>query len=151
VQQTVRQPIAYNHGEVAMLPNILVVEDDPILCRVFCNALGDMGYYTQPAFTMSQALDYLSAFPYAAIVFDVRMMSETSHVRIRELARDGAKIILITGDTPYRAMNESVRENIFLVKSIEPKALIDVVRQQVPIRRSEVNRRAQIPSNLMVR
>ena len=114
---------------------VLIVDDDPLIGRLFGMGLGQFGFEAESAQSGPAALDYLAAHPVDVLVLDV-MMAEMDGLDVigairRNPALEHLPIILLSAraDDSSKRRGLSAGANVYLFKPITPEALADVIRE----------------------
>jgi CheY-like chemotaxis protein len=113
------------------LPNIIVIEDDPLLQRLYCKILGHAGFVVTPASTCQQALQALDKVIPEVILLDIEMpddsgLSVVDHLRSNHQLLN-TYMIVITCFPGYQPQATAKGVDIFLNKPISPRALTDFI------------------------
>lgn len=113
--------------------DILVVEDDPKLNRLYCRALQHEGYVVEAVLTRSEALAYLQTHVAPAVaIIDLFLGDENSLdiIEFLQPARQSgqSKLIVVSGnaydpDAPY-SLNQV---NYALQKPVSPRQLVALI------------------------
>jgi len=120
------------------MKKILVVDDDPLMHRLFQHHLEKAGYQMMSAKTGREALDLAGRQPPNLIVMDIMMPDMDGLEALRELKKgDVTKaipVIVITANGHYVARKESEQSgaSVFLTKPFSPTQLLTEVRKLVP-------------------
>jgi two-component system, OmpR family, alkaline phosphatase synthesis response regulator PhoP len=120
------------------MKQILVVDDDPLMHRLFQHHLERAGYQMISACTGREALDIASRQPPQLIVMDIMMPDIDGLEALRELKKgDSTKaipVIVITANGNHVARKESENSGaaVFLTKPFSPVQLLTEVRRLVP-------------------
>jgi CheY-like chemotaxis protein len=121
-----------------MTKQILVVDDDQLMHRLFQHHLERAGYQMISAQNGRQALDIAAKQPPHLIVMDIMMPDIDGLEALRELKKaDATKsipVIVITANGHHMARKESENcgANIFLTKPFSPTQLLNEIRRLVP-------------------
>jgi CheY-like chemotaxis protein len=117
---------------------ILVVDDDPLMHRLFQHHLERAGYQMISARTGKEALDMSSKQPPQLIVMDIMMPDMDGLEALRELKKgDVTKsipVIVITANGHFMARKESegCGASVFLTKPFSPMQLLTEIKRLVP-------------------
>ena len=109
---------------------ILVVDDDPVSCRLIGEILAGEGYVTELADSPVEALEMISRTPHQMIVSDVRMpgmsgLALASHVQQKEA---DLPILLVTSSPDLTTQAEARALNVpVLPKPFVPRVLLERV------------------------
>lgn len=117
---------------------ILVVDDDQLMHRLFQHHLEKAGYQMLSAMTGREALEIASRENPGLIVMDIMMPQMDGLAALRELKKADATrtipVIVITANGHQLARKES--ENcgaaLFLTKPFSPTQLLNEIRRLVP-------------------
>lgn len=108
--------------------NILVVEDDKELCRLFCRTLIKNGYNAIPAQNASEALDVLEKEYIDLMISDVMMpgMSGFELVKAMRIGRMDMPVLMITakGDINDKEQGFKSGADDYMVKPIDLKEML---------------------------
>jgi CheY-like chemotaxis protein len=121
-----------------MMKQILVVDDDQLMHRLFQHHLERAGYQMVSALSGREALDIVARQPPALIVMDIMMPDIDGLVALRELKKSDATksipVIVITANGHQLARKESETSGaaIFLTKPFSPMQLLNEIRRLVP-------------------
>ena len=121
-----------------MTKQILVVDDDPLMHRLFQHHLERAGYQMISAHNGQQALDIAAKQPPHLIVMDIMMPDIDGLEALRELKKSDATksipVIMITANGHHisRKESESCGANILLTKPFSPLQLLNEIRRLVP-------------------
>jgi CheY-like chemotaxis protein len=117
---------------------ILVVDDDPLMHRLYQHHLERAGYQMISARTGREALDISSRQPPQLIVMDIMMPDMDGLEALRELKKGEATkaipVIVITANGHYMARKESegCGAAMFLTKPFSPMQLLTEIKRIVP-------------------
>jgi CheY-like chemotaxis protein len=120
------------------MKQILVVDDDPLMHRLFQHHLERAGYQMISARSGREALDIASRQPPQLIVMDIMMPDIDGLEALRELKKaDATKaipVIVITANGLHvsRKESESSGAAVFLTKPFSPVQLLTEIRRLVP-------------------
>jgi signal transduction histidine kinase len=90
---------------------ILVVEDDPLMCKLACDALDELGYTVLQAGNAADALAILDQEPNIKLLFTDVVMPEVNGKKLAEEAlrrRPGLKVLFTTGYTANAVVHGGV-------------------------------------------
>src|SRR5215813_12518609 len=76
-------------------PSILVVDDDPDICRNLSDILADLGYYVDTALGGQAALDLVRRRPYDVALLDLKMPDMDGLTLYREIKKLQAGVVAI--------------------------------------------------------
>lgn len=121
-----------------MTKQILVVDDDPLMHRLYQHHLEKAGYQMVSAKTGREALDIASRQPPQLIVMDVMMPDMDGLEALRELKKNdatrGIPVVVITANGHHMARKESEQFGaaVFLTKPFSPTQLLTEIKKIVP-------------------
>lgn len=121
-----------------MMKQILVVDDDQLMHRLFQHHLEKAGYQMLSAMTGREALEIASRENPGLIVMDIMMPQVDGLAALRELKKaDATKaipVIVITANSHHlaRKESESCGAALFLTKPFSPTQLLNEIRRLVP-------------------
>jgi CheY-like chemotaxis protein len=121
-----------------MTKQILVVDDDPLMHRLFQHHLERAGYQVLAANNGREALEIVSRHPPQLIVMDIMMPDVDGLAALRELKKEEATksipVIVITANSHHltRKESEACGAAIFLTKPFSPTQLLNEIRRLVP-------------------
>jgi DNA-binding NtrC family response regulator len=90
---------------------ILVVEDDPLMCKLTCDALDELGYTVLQAGNAADALAILDQEPSIKLLFTDVVMPDVNGKKLAEEAlrrRPGLKVLFTTGYTANAVVHGGV-------------------------------------------
>jgi CheY-like chemotaxis protein len=117
---------------------ILVVDDDPLMHRLFQHHLERAGYQMVSARTGREALDIAARQPPQLIVMDIMMPDMDGIEALRQLKREDATkaipVIVITANGHHIARKEAegCGAAVFLTKPFSPTQLVTEIGRLVP-------------------
>jgi len=120
------------------MKQIMVVDDDPLMHRLFQHHLEKAGYQMVSAKTGREALDLAARQPPHLIVMDIMMPDMDGLEALRELKRGDATkaipVVVITANGNPLARKESEQSGaaVFLTKPFSPMQLLTEIRKVVP-------------------
>jgi signal transduction histidine kinase/DNA-binding response OmpR family regulator len=125
--------------------SILVVEDDPMVCKLYQNALGKKGYQISMAHSYQAAEELLHTRSYDVIISDI-CLDEADGLTVLEssqLRYPDTPVILITGRPTIESASAAVRLNAYeyLVKPISLDVLSDAIERAVQYRTHNADRK----------
>jgi CheY-like chemotaxis protein len=121
-----------------MMNQILVVDDDQLMHRLFQHHLEKAGYRMLSAMNGREALEIASRENPGLIVMDIMMPEVDGLAALRELKKaDATKaipVIVITANGHHlaRKESESCGAALFLTKPFSPTQLLNEIRRLVP-------------------
>ncbi|MEJ2659972.1 MAG: response regulator [Desulfobacteraceae bacterium] len=124
---------------------ILVVEDDPVICKLYENALGKKGYQISLASSFHAAKELLCTGSFDVIISDIFLDEEDG---LALLASSQAQypdtpVILITGRPTIETASAAVRLHAYeyLVKPISLEVLSDAIKRAVAFKTHKADRK----------
>jgi len=123
---------------VSTTKQILVVDDDQLMHRLFQHHLEKAGYKMVSAMNGREALDLAARQPPSLIVMDIMMPDIDGLAALRELKKNDATksipVIIITANSNQLAKQESANSGaaIFLTKPFSPTQLLNEIRRILP-------------------
>ena|SRR5690348_6512701 len=121
-----------------MTKQIMVVDDDPLMHRLFQHHLEKAGYQMVSAKTGREALDLAARQPPNLIVMDIMMPDMDGLEALRELKKGEATkaipVVVITANGHHLARKESQNcgAAVFLTKPFSPLQLLTEIRRILP-------------------
>ncbi len=119
------------------MKRILVVDDTPDLLLATCRRLASMGYIVDSATNGRAALEAIEKQQPDLILLDV-MMPELNGFQVARRVRQnerltGVKILMLTAKSSEadRFWGESAGADTYLTKPIDPRALVEAIRQLI--------------------
>jgi len=118
---------------------ILVVDDDPLMHRLYQHHLERAGYQMVSARNGREALDAAARQPPQLIVMDIMMPDMDGLEALRELKKSDATkaipVIIITANGHHiaRKESESCGAAVFLTKPFSPMQLLTEIKRIVPM------------------
>jgi len=118
---------------------ILVVDDDALMHRLYQHHLERAGYQMLSARTGREALDTATRQPPQLIVMDIMMPDMDGLEALRELKKSDATkaipVIIITANGHHitRKESESCGAAVFLTKPFSPLQLLTEIKRIVPL------------------
>ncbi|HWD94268.1 MAG TPA: response regulator [Verrucomicrobiae bacterium] len=120
------------------MKQILVVDDDQLMHRLFQHHLERAGYQMVSAMNGRDALEMAARQPPHLIVMDIMMPDTDGLAALRELQKSDATksipVIIITASSHnmMRKESEACGAAIFLTKPFSPTQLLNEIRRLVP-------------------
>jgi len=115
----------------APIRQILVMEDDAHLRRLYSKALRAKGYEVHTAATLQKARALLDERRFDIMLCDIHMGSERGTDILSEysdeLVTSGTQVIMVSGQARYREMCEELGADFFLEKPISIGVLVALV------------------------
>ncbi len=123
-----------------MPPKVLLVDDDPLLHRLYRPHIERTGYQVLSAFTGMEAIEVSAREPPAVIIIDIMMPKLDGLSVVREIRRVGAiksiPIIVITANPEYHLSQQESQgagATLFLTKPLGPASLVSAVQRLAPL------------------
>jgi signal transduction histidine kinase/DNA-binding response OmpR family regulator len=124
---------------------ILVVEDDPMICRLYENALGKKGYQVRIACSFHEAKEFLRTRSFDVIITDIFLDEEDglSLLASSQSQYPDTPVILITGRPTIETASAAVRLHAYeyLVKPISLEVLSDAIKRAVAFKTHKADRK----------
>jgi two-component system cell cycle sensor histidine kinase/response regulator CckA len=120
------------------MSTIFVIDDEPVVRRMACQALREAGYTCLEADSALAALEQLQSDPQRldGMVVDIRLpdMSGLNLVRLARIHRPGTPALFISGFAQPEAEDPELQQLLqaFLPKPFTPDQLVAAVRQLLP-------------------
>ncbi len=117
---------------------VLIVDDDPLLCKLFATALEKHGYTAYIAYSGPGALEFLDSQPVDLIVLDIMMADMDGIDVISHIRRNPAYLRLPVVVLSARADLASKQRGLvagatdYLIKPISPDDLLVYIRRLLP-------------------
>jgi len=136
------------HREAAMDKdhNILIVDDDPRICRLLQRYLGDEGYGVDTAASGRAMRKVLAERPIDLVLLDVRLPDEDGFSLVRELrGRSDVAVIMVTGksDPLDKVLGLELGADDYVTKPFDQRELLARVRSV--LRRAHAKGRPGVP------
>jgi DNA-binding response OmpR family regulator len=110
---------------------ILIMEDDSQLRRLYSKTLRAKGYEVNTAATIQDARNLLNEARYDIMLCDIHMGADRGTDLLREYAdalmTSGTQVVMVSGQAQYRAMCEELGADFFLEKPISIGVLVALV------------------------
>lgn len=122
-----------------MMKQVLVVDDDQLMHRLYKHHLERAGYQMVSATNGREALELAASQPPHLIVMDIMMPDIDGLAALRELKKGEATksipVIVITANGNHLAKQESANcgAAIFLTKPFSPTQLLNEVKRLAPV------------------
>jgi CheY-like chemotaxis protein len=127
-----------------MMPKVLLVDDDPLIHRLYRTHIERAGYRMLSAFTGTGAIEMAASEKPQVIVMDIMMPEMDGLSAIREIKREEATkaipVIVITANPQYHLSqqeSEWAGATIFLTKPFGPNSLVEAIKRLVPLPKVE--------------
>jgi DNA-binding response OmpR family regulator len=127
-----RDAVAPPPVEQAASPRqILIIEDDAQLRRLYSKALRAKGYEVHTAATLQDARNLLNESRYDIMLCDIHMGADRGTDLLSEysgaLMTSGTQVVMVSGQAQYREMCEELGADFFLEKPISIGVLVALV------------------------
>ncbi|HHM04440.1 MAG TPA: response regulator transcription factor [Gammaproteobacteria bacterium] len=92
-------------------PSLLLVDDDPVFCRVLARALGRRGFAVQYVHSVSEARAWVAGSPPEYAVLDLDLPGESGLVLLQELLNADAhtRVVVLTGYASVATAVEAIK------------------------------------------
>ncbi|MBU2490485.1 MAG: response regulator [Proteobacteria bacterium] len=124
--------------------SILILDDEPIVCKRLMPALEKMGYHVEVFFQSPEALARFREKPFDMVITDLKMKELDGMQFLTEVKKisPDTEVIVITGFATMDTAKESFRRGVFdfLSKPFKIKEIQDVIQRaevQMAKRRAE--------------
>lgn len=110
-------------------PQVLVVEDEPLLAETLCDLMRDAGCRpVGPAATVAAALGLIEQTRIDVAVLDIRLIGETSYAVAYALRSRGIPWLFLTS-YEQRQLPDDLRDALLIEKPFSPTLLAETVRR----------------------
>ena len=120
--------------------DILVVEDDCKLNRIYCSALQDAAFHTFSAYIGEEALELLSEHPVDLVISDIMMPGVDGFALTKQLREDCPEmpILMISAKEGYEDKRDGFLAGIddYMVKPVDLNEML--LRVQALLRRAKI-------------
>ena len=120
--------------------DILVVEDDCKLNRIYCSALQDAAFHTFSAYNGEEALELLSEHPVDLVISDIMMPGVDGFALTKQLREDCPElpILMISAKEGYEDKRDGFLAGIddYMVKPVDLNEML--LRVQALLRRAKI-------------
>lgn len=111
---------------------ILVVEDEVMIAELMADALREIGFEVDCAYSGCEALDRVRADPfgYDALLTDVRIGGSADGWEVARLARRRSPelpVLYVSGDSAHEWSQKGVARSLMLAKPFVPASVIDAL------------------------
>ena len=135
-------------GRTANKGRVLVVDDDPVLSRVFAELLGDAGFWVQTVADGPTGLALLETVGCDAVVSDLSQPGIDGLALLRAVRERGLElpVIFVTSTPHLSTALQAIEYGAFryLLKPVDGGELVEVVERAVRIHKlAEINRTAK--------
>jgi len=130
-------------------PDILVVDDDPVVRELLRSLLTQAGYSCLVAADTGEARARLAEGPFAVLVCDVQMPGESGLELARELLRDGSgetAVVMVTVDDDVALAEQAIAfgAHSWITKPVRTVELLSSVAGAVRRRRIDLDLRTRV-------
>ena len=126
-------------GALTSRGRILVLDDDPVLKRIFVDVLRGEGFAVESAPDGAVALALAECAPFDAVVCDLMMPRMDGMTLLRTLRERGLElpVIFVTGTPELSTAIKAIELGAFryLLKPVDPDELVASVERAVRVRR----------------
>ena len=136
---------AEKQQDYAIMPHVLVVDDDKRICDLVTRYLSEQGFIVMSAGDTGEARKILERFEFDVLVVDVMMPGETGFEFTKDLReRSDLPVLLLTalGEADDRIEGLEAGADDYLPKPFEPREL--VLRLNAILRRTAVGREEDV-------
>jgi len=118
------------------MPRILLVDDEENVRRLYALELEDEGHSVVLASTGEAALECVASAPIDLVILDIKLERESGLDVLRRLKeiKPTLAVILNSGYTTYRDDFSSWLADAYLVKSSDPRELVETIRGILAVR-----------------
>jgi len=126
-------------------PRILVVDDDPAICRIYSALLKRAGYSVNVALTFDDAAQSMAGNEFDVLISDI-VLGEKDGLDILEQSQQlqpDTPVILVTGIPDVQTASAAVRQNAYayLAKPVSKQTLVATVVRAVQLKALRVEKR----------
>lgn len=117
-------------------PNILIMEDDPNLRRLYSKALIHAGYEVYAAGTIIEAACLLdSTVKFDVFICDLHMGAQHSHsfLRVYRERLLETQVIIISGQAHFAPLASEFEDTLFLQKPVDIKTLVHLLTRLLKV------------------
>jgi len=122
-----------------MTVDVVYIDDEPILCRVFKRILEEEGLSVVTFTDAHAAIAYLREHRVGVIVCDYRMPTMSGLQLLDQLDEHVPPFLLVSGDLGVAPLVQGSRVTAVLAKPFQPEALLERVRAIIRPRGSAVD------------
>jgi CheY-like chemotaxis protein len=123
-----------------MSPKVLLVDDDPLIHRLYRTHIERAGYQMLSAFNGTGAIELAAAEHPQVIVMDIMMPEMDGLSAVREIRREEATreipVIVMTANPQYylsRQESQWAGATVFLTKPFGANSLVSAIQRLVPL------------------
>jgi CheY-like chemotaxis protein len=133
IEELPRAPESASTRDTLPTRRILVMEDNPDLCRLYSKALAGTGYQVYAATSIQEAQQLLQQYRFDIMLCDIHIGAGRGTDLLREhaaaLATSGTQVIMVSGQAQYRDMCEELGADFFLEKPVAISTLVGLVNR----------------------
>ena len=107
-------------------PKVLVIDDEPAITNLVCDALEDDGYDLVCTTSGDEALERIDAGQFDVVITDINLGGEVDGLDVARKAREvrpDATIIYTSGAAARRVAYEGIRGAAFIPKPFKPSEI----------------------------
>lgn len=123
----------FSRSYIPKQKNILVMDDDKHVLRIFSKALRSRNYLVSQANSIQQARDFIDTDSYDIFICDVQMGNERGTDLLLEkgdnLSNNQTQIVAISAYGQYRDLTKEVGVDYFLEKPISIGTLLTLINR----------------------
>jgi DNA-binding NtrC family response regulator len=110
---------------------VLVVDDEPIICKVISRLVKSEGHDTVMASNLTEALSFLESSKFDLITLDLRLADKHGNELLAEMVRRNIEtpVIVVSGDSDELVCHEQVKAVV--TKPFAARELLLLLRQQL--------------------
>jgi len=123
-----------------MPPKVLLVDDDPLIHRLYRTHIERAGYQMLSAFSGTGAIEMAAAEQPQVIVMDIMMPEMDGLSAVREIKREDTTrqipVIVMTANPQYHLSEQESQwagATVFLTKPFGPNRLVSAIQRLVPL------------------
>lgn len=112
--------------------SILIVDDDPEICRLLLRILQADDLELKACGTASEAIDLMSTEDFNLVLLDLGLPDRPGMEVLEECSQvDGPRFLIITADDTSASMMRALKDQAYgyVKKPFDPHALVDLVRE----------------------
>ncbi len=118
---------------IEKINRVLILEDDPYLRRLISKVLRNGNLDVFEAATLEEARKFLDAVKFDVLIADIQVSDGQGTDLVREyresLSQNGTIVILATGESRYRYLEEELGIDMYLEKPIAVQELVILVQR----------------------
>ena len=124
---------------MSLKARILVIDDEPIVCKSCSRILGEEGYEVETTLNGSQGLERMKARPFDVILVDLKMPDMSGMEVLKRIKEEAPEtiVLMITGYSTVKTAVEAMKlgASDYVPKPFTPDELAMVVQQALEKRR----------------